>query len=613
MPRLPSLRALGRSVFSLRRLSIKRRLLAAFLITSLLPVAVVAIYSNQKYEASITNKLSASSTQVLDQLAQNTTRELEQYETLSETIIINKLIQGGLPKFSKMADIEKSELRTRIKDELGQQIFSLSNLSNVIVMTNDGQSMFDLGFELYPEARIRELTTLVADSKSNAYWTGIRNNRGSSRIALSRRIFAENNLNRQIGYLIIVIDEKVFSRNTYESVDLGEGSSIYLSDAAGVVVSSLSPAIGQGSLYREKVFEGVQARRQASREERAFYADVDGERTLVTSSYIRSADWYLVGMIPRSFLVSELSVLRHNVVLICLLILLLAGMLAMWIYISISGPVRKLLQYANQVRMGQLQQKIGPSYPDEMGILAETIDRMVGRLKELIYQVESEQQAKRDAELAMLQAQINPHFLFNTLNSLKWSAMLGGNDAVSQGIASLSELLRNTILVKEELIPLDRELDNLTHYAMIQRIRYGDSFELELAIEDELRDCLVPKFILQPIVENSILHGGGDEGRSVRIKVTGERDGARVRIRIRDDGKGFDAVEAGSRGMSHAKLSGIGIGNVDERIRLHFGAPYGLTTASVVQEGTETTIVLPIVLPIVLKGEKGDVQNTDRG
>jgi|GEM_PF-214527 len=608
MPRLSSLPATLRSAFSLRRLSIKRRLLAAFLITSMLPVVFVAIYSNQKYEAAITDKLSVSSTQVLDQLAQNTARELAQYETLSETIIMNSSIQGGLPKFSRMSDSEKSELRTNINDELGQQIFRLSNLTNVILLTNDGEMFYDLGFELYPENRLQQLTAAVAGSQSNAYWTGIRNNRGSNRIVLSRRVFAENNLNRQIGYLIIAIDEKVFSRNTYESVDLGEGSTIYLSDAAGTVVSALSPAIVQGSLYQEKVFAEVKSRRTEPRTSRAFYADVGGSRTLVTSSYIRSADWYLVGMIPRSFLVSELSVLRQNVVLICLMTLLLAGMLGMWIYISISGPVRRLLQYANQVRMGQLRQKLGPSYPDEMGILTETIDRMVGRLKELIDQVETEQQAKRDAELMMLQAQINPHFLFNTLNSLKWSAMMGGNDAVSQGIGSLSELLRNTILVKEELIPLARELDNLSHYATIQRIRYGDSFELEIAIADDLRDCLVPKFILQPIVENSILHGGED-GRRVRIRVIGERDGARMRLRIEDDGKGFDMAEAGTRGASHAKLSGIGIGNVDERIRLHFGAPFGLATRSAVQEGTETVIALPIVL----KGEKDDVQDTDRG
>jgi two-component system sensor histidine kinase YesM len=210
--------------------------------------------------------------------------------------------------------------------------------------------------------------------------------------------------------------------------------------------------------------------------------------------------------------------------------------------------------------------------------------------------VESEQQAKRDAELKMLQAQINPHFLFNTLNSLKWSAMMSGNEAVKQGIESLSELLRNTILVKEELVPLEVEIANLLHYATIQRIRYGDSFKLSFVMNDELYACLVPKFILQPIVENSILHAGSEDGRRVGIRVEGFREGADLRIVIADDGKGFDMNDAHARkSMSHAKLSGIGIGNVDERIRIHFGAAYGLVTRSAPNEGTETVITLPIL------------------
>jgi two-component system sensor histidine kinase YesM len=197
----------------------------------------------------------------------------------------------------------------------------------------------------------------------------------------------------------------------------------------------------------------------------------------------------------------------------------------------------------------------------------------------------------------MLQAQINPHFLFNTLNSLKWSAMMSGNDAVKQGIESLSELLRNTILVKEELIPLESEIDNLLHYATIQRIRYGDSFKLSFAMSDEeLYACLVPKFILQPIVENSILHAGGEDGRRVGIRVEGRKEGTNLKIVIADDGKGFDMNDARARKTSsHAKLSGIGIGNVDERIRLHFGPTYGLATRSAPNEGTETVITLPIL------------------
>ncbi|RED61937.1 sensor histidine kinase [Cohnella phaseoli] len=593
---------LGSASPILRRISIKNRLLAAFLITSLLPVLFVAFYSNYKYENSITEKISASTQQVLNELAQNMMRELEQYETLSEAIIINKSIQGALPKFEEMTDFQKNNLRSTLSEELAQQIFRLSNIANVVIFTNEGQPIFDLGFEWYPDIRLDQLTDSVESSSGNASWTYLRTYRGANRIALTRAVYAEDNLNRKLGYIMILIDEKVFSRNTYSHVELGQGSRIYVADKNGFVVSSVAPEIEQGSDYgQNEIF----AKLNKEHKNEAFYTQVNDRKTLVVSSYIRSADWELIGLVPHSFLVSELKEMRGNIVFICLLTLMLSGGLAMWIYFSIHSPMRLLLQYANQIRLGQLETKIGNSYPDEMGKLTETIDKMVEQLKLLIFQVESEQQAKRDAELKMLQAQINPHFLFNTLNSLKWSAMMSGNETVRQGIESLSELLRNTILVKEELIPLEMEIDNLLHYATIQRIRYGDSFKLSCAMsDDELYACLVPKFILQPIVENSILHAGNEDGRRVGIRVEGVREGATLKIVIADDGKGFDMNDAQNRkSSSHAKLSGIGIGNVDERIRLHFGAAYGLVTRSAPNEGTETEIKLPILA----KEERSDV------
>ncbi|MFB5266072.1 histidine kinase [Paenibacillus enshidis] len=582
-------------LFALRRLSIKNRLLVAFLITSLLPVVIVALFSNMKYEAAISEKISASSTQILDELTQNASRELEQYETLSETIIMNTAIQTNLPKYAEMTDYEKNAMQKRLSDELGEQIFRISNMASVLVLTNSGEAFFDLGYDSYSK-NLPDMLKAVNESPGNAYWTYLRTDRGSNRIALSRKIYSEHNLNRQLGYLIILIDEKVFSRNIYRFVDLGEGSRIYISDANGMIVSSVAQGIQQGSFFaKQTVFDPIRSQ-ELQEGLQPFYADVDGGKMLVISSYIRAADWYLIGLVPYSFLVSELTAMRGSIVFFCFITLLLSGLLAMWIYFSIHSPMRNLLQYAKRIRMGKLETTISTSYADEMDNLTETINGMVEQLKKLIYQVQFEQQAKREAELKMLQAQINPHFMFNTLNSLKWSAMLSGHTTVTQGLESLSELLRNTILVTDELIPLEKEIENLQHYATIQRIRYGDSFTLDCDIDREIHDCLVPKFILQPIVENSILHGGGEDGRRVDIRVSAKREGSDMRIRIADNGKGFDIMEDRVMNRSSSKLSGIGISNVDERIRLHFGSPYGLRVKSEVGSGTQTEISLPITM-----------------
>ncbi|WP_036668298.1 sensor histidine kinase [Paenibacillus sp. HW567] len=578
---------------SLRRFSIKNRLLGAFFITSLLPVIFVTLYSNVRYEDSISEKLSAFSMQVLSESAVNVSRELAQYETLSESIIVNQELQNGLKRAESMTDYERNEFQTKINNVLGEQVFRLSNLSNVVVLTESMDTFFDLGFEWYPGSQVAESIKRINPFEGNTTWNYLRSNRGADKIALSRVIFSADNLNQKIGYLIIVIDGKVFTRNTYEHVDLGTGGKLYIVDGFGTVVSSADPNIAQGTTYKQEEVFGKITKGQANK---SFYTQIDGKRVLVTNTYIRSADWYMVGLIPHTYIVSELLEIRGNLLYISLIILLLSTLMAMWVYRSISTPMRELLQYAKHIKLGRLDLSLSAETPpDEMGKLTETIAQMVGQLKQLIDQVGQEQKAKRDAELKMLQAQINPHFLFNTLNSLKWSAMMSGNTIVEEGIGSLSELLHNTILDQEEMIPLRKEIDNLLHYAVIQRIRYGQSFELNCTVErDELYECLVPRFILQPIVENSILHAGGDEGRVVKISVEITSVDRILQVAVADNGKGFDLKEVQSRRHVGNKLSGIGIVNVEERIHMYVGEPYGMLTRSEPGKGTMTVIRLPL-------------------
>jgi len=578
----------------LRNFSIKNRLLGAFIITSLLPVIFVTLYSNISYEDSITDKLSAFSLQVLSESAVNVSRELAQYETLSESIIVNKEIQNGLQRSGTMNDYERNEFKTQINNELGEQVFRLSNLSNVVILTKDMDPFFDLGYEWYPGNQIEESIKRINPLSGNTTWSYLRSNRGSDKIALSRVIFSADDLNERLGYLIIVIDSQVFTRNTYEHVNLGTGGELYIVDGLGTVVSSADSSIPQGTKYSHKeVFEKL----IEGKVNQSFYTQMNNRSYLVTNTYIRSAGWYMIGLIPHSYVVSKLTEIRGDLFFISVLILLMSALMAMWIYKSIITPMRELLHYAKHIKLGQLDFRLS-SKPasDEMGKLTEAIDQMVVQLKRLIYQVETEQKAKRDAELKMLQAQINPHFLFNTLNSLRWSAMMSGNPVVEEGIASLAELLHNTILDQEEMIPLRKEIDNLQHYAVIQRIRYGQSFELTCIVEDqELYECLVPRFILQPIVENSILHAGGHEGRIVQINVRVFAADGKLQLIVSDNGKGFDIKEAKLRRRSHHKLSGIGIANVEERIRMHVGQPYGMTTSSEPGKGTVTAIGLPVI------------------
>ena len=176
-----------------------------------------------------------------------------------------------------------------------------------------------------------------------------------------------------------------------------------------------------------------------------------------------------------------------------------------------------------RVSEGDLKVLVNDTYEDEIGVISDNFDSMLKRVNELIEKTKLQEVEKRDLEIRMLQAQINPHFLFNTLNSLKWTALMNQDYTVSEGLSSLAELLRNTIIDKNELVTIREELENIKNYVVIQKIRYGNSFDVQYEVDELLLENKVIKFILQPIVENSIIPGIDENKENQKIIIKCQR------------------------------------------------------------------------------------------
>lgn len=508
--------------------------------------------------------------------------------------MINEVVQKGMQNYKNITDYQFYTYQLELTRSLEKEFFRYSNFADIQLRMKNGQVFFNLGFELYDEQKIEEALAETEASSNNMHWTYVTTNRGG-RIVFCRWINSIENTDRKLGYMLIVVDEKVFANQVYKHVDLGEGSDIFILDKVGTVISSISSQIQRGAPYSNSQVANQVIDNHSSRENHIFTAEIGQNKSLVISSWIPKANWYLVGTIPYRFILSESLEIRQSIILICLLTLLISVAIAWFIYLSIANPMKRLLEYAQGIRRGKLNTTINDQHKDEMGTLSININYMVEQLTDLIKKVKVEQTAKREAELKMLQAQINPHFLFNTLNSLKWTAMLQGNQTLTDGMNSLSKLLENTILNKGENITIEQEIGNLMHYATIQRLRYGDSFVLKTEIDEGLKSCIILKFILQPIVENSIIHATDGEDKQIEIKVRVQIKDELLLIQIKDNGKGFDMNAIRSGEKQYRKLSGIGISNVDERIRLNFGEGYGLTTESIPDEGTTTWIRMPVI------------------
>jgi len=560
---------------------------------SIFPIIVVGIYSIKNYEKSLQSKISLYSMQVLTEISKNVNNVLSKYESLTEEIIIDEDVQDGLKNYDTMNDVEKFEYLDKLSTQkLNRRIYGFNNLKNIHIRLLDGRMLYDLGYEIYKNSEVERILKRTEESKNNLYFTYTRSLSGSDCIVISRWINLIENPDQKLGHLMIVVDEKVFAKQIYKNVDMGEGSKIFICDNDGVVVSSVSDEFEKGKSCN---VNGFFDKLKKNYEENNFvYISNDRDsKNLVAVAGISPAKWYLVAQIPFSYIYSESVDVRNGVVLVSIIVATASVLLCILIYLSVNIPMKNIVEAAKKISFGELDTPIDDGINDEVGVLAKGIRTMVEKLKELLINVKNEQAAKREAELKMLQAQINPHFLFNTLNSLKWTAMLSNNKTLCEGLEALSSLLRDTIINKKEMVTIENEINNLNNYATIQRIRYGNAFRLVYDIEEGLKKVQVLKFILQPIVENSIIHGTSDDSQSeIEIKITICRMNDKLLINVSDNGKGFD-INSMKLKEKNKKLSGIGLSNVDERIKINYGSEYGIKIQSKPGYGTDVKIELP--------------------
>lgn len=573
----------------LRRFKIQHRLIGTFLIVSILPICFLGYYAYHLYSGSISNKLSNSTYQALTLININLLAELQNYQYLIGSISTNEFVQENLSK--KITEQEDQEnAKEAAMDSIFRTIFP-SHAVTVSVFDTDRNQFYELGFETIDA---EALDKAMRDVDANAPYDGltyVKTVRSYDTLALGRKIHAVNDSSKQIGYTFVFISDDLFSKNILSTVDLGTGSKLMIMGRDGTVLSTNDKRIPLGTPYKDTELIN-QIKAQQEREKQSFSGQVNNTQQQISYIYNEQMGWYLISTMPFSYINSETSKITGSMAIIIVFIVICCIVIISVMNKSIVKPIKKIIAFSNQISNGEFSNRIQDNHDDEMGVLSRKMNNMVSELEHLMHNQKLDQKRKRELELQMLQSQINPHFLFNTLNTLRWLAIINQVPVLSNGITSLSELLRSTILDSNEEITIEQELQNLSNYFEIQKIRYADSFQVEYTVNDELIQCPIPKFILQPVAENAIIHGLSEHGKSINITIKVERKDQFIYIEIMDDGKGFD-INSFKSSDNNKKLSGIGITNVDERIKLYYGEEYGLFITSVIGKGTCCTIIIP--------------------
>lgn len=280
------------------------------------------------------------------------------------------------------------------------------------------------------------------------------------------------------------------------------------------------------------------------------------------------------------------------------LLLLLVIILSYYIPRSITMPITRISRVTNQVAKGNLSVRAAAESGAEARMLSDSLNAMIDKINELLDQVTTEQIRLRKAEFELLQAQINPHFLYNTLDTIVWLAEAGDQKRVVSMVGNLSDFFRTSLNQGKDIISIREELAHVRSYLEIQQVRYQDILRYEITVPEDLYEYKIPKITIQPLVENALYHGIKNKRGQGTITITGERSENGFVLYVRDNGIGMtqerlNEVRAGIQKLSYTGKEIYGLYNVNERIRLNFGETYGISIESTYGEGTCVSISLP--------------------
>lgn len=384
-----------------------------------------------------------------------------------------------------------------------------------------------------------------------------------------------------LGYVVITVDQSGFDKLFGSHLD--PGSDLILVDPVWHNIYC-----SQSSHAKETV--------QALREQLLSGGGLTGDSTecKYTVEAAGGGEFRLILQQPRTYT----STVMKSVNTVSLVTGLLCLLLSLWASWALSRylfrPVHDMDRAMGLVEKGDYDVRIEAQGEDEFGRLASSFNRMAAEYRQNLSRSVQRQKELNETQLMMMQAQLNPHFLYNTLDSIKWMGVTNGVPQIGDITTDLAELLRAGIS-GEKLITLEEELELVERYLDIQSIRFGDSFTCEIDVDERFQHCILPKLVLQPLVENAIIHGvaGMEDGY---IKLWAEQEGEDLRLCVSDNGRGIPADLLEKLNSPDKTLPGghLGLKNVDKIIRLYYGERYGISARSAPGGGSRVELLLPM-------------------
>ncbi|HEY5583526.1 MAG TPA: sensor histidine kinase [Ruminiclostridium sp.] len=380
-----------------------------------------------------------------------------------------------------------------------------------------------------------------------------------------------------------------------KSIKLGNNGKIFIIDKEGKIMTS-----SERGIISEKIEESV-LNIIKEKDNGYSYIQRDGLKNVLIFNTSAKTGWKVVASIPLKEVLQQTGSIKTTAIMVGIIVIILSSLVSFFISSKITKPIREMTKLVKIVAKGNLDVKYESKTNDELKDLSDGFNNMTSNLKEMINKVYVEEIQLKQAQLENLNSKINPHFLYNTLDTIYWMLVIAKQDKTAKLVVALSNMLRYNISKSGDQVTIGEEIKQIDNYLYIQKTRFKDRLSVEYDIEEAVNDCYIMKLLIQPIVENAIKHGLEFQSKKGSIVIKGFQKEDGIIIQIIDDGKGMtvqkvENVLSTEQDSTTLKKPGIGLNNVNERIKMFYGPEYGLLIESKVGEGTCINIYIPKVL-----------------
>lgn len=569
-------------------------LLTTFIITISIVIAAWSIKDTNKVVQVEMGKLNS---EILDEVADNISIFLSNIEEIGTNIVEDNKINSALA-ISKEDILNRTEevinLEKYVEVLLNEQVWKYGKYMkpDLYIVSENDFNFSTYSKNKYTMESIKNETWYSEIVKANGKTVLLSTFEDEEGIGPFKSIFrmgrSINNLitGETLGVLIMDISEKMlFDR--YNKI-IKDGKNIYIVDLKGNIISNKDKRL-IGKNYFEDIQQGEYI------EENEWYSVIkrDNANYIKLESTLDKYGWSIIEEIPSNVIKQPIKQITEKFILTLTLVIVGSFIIIYKLSIWITKPVINMKNTMKQVMDGNLNLKVEVDRNDEIGSLEESFNNMIKWLEESIEEIKEQEKQKRIAELSFLQAQINPHFLYNTLSGVRFLVSMNKNEEAEEMIFKFTKLLRNILPKASELISLNEEIEIVIDYIELQKIRYPNLFKVDIFIQESIKSIKVPALILQPVVENAIFYSIDNEGKKGKIRIIGYSEEEKIIIEVIDNGKGMSNRQINDVFKNKEAMNRVGLINVHERIQLNYGKMYGIEIISEKGKGTRIRYILP--------------------